>query len=129
MLYNVGGGEHQVCSTVARGYVYFQTKNPNLGNFWRTLHWKILMYFKDIWNILRTFGIVFYHLVHFVFIWYNFFPVLVPCTKKNLAPLAVWFFRFALSIIMAANWTILMGEVENPTCRTGIKAAGTKFFL
>jgi hypothetical protein len=39
--------------------VYFQTKNPNLGKFWRTLHRKILIYrnghleyFKNIWDIL-----------------------------------------------------------------------------
>jgi hypothetical protein len=52
--------------------VYFRTKNPNLGKFWRALEWKT--------NILRTFGI-FYdhlvtfheHLVHFMTIWYIFF--------------------------------------------------------
>jgi hypothetical protein len=36
--------------------VYFQTKNPNLGKFWRSLEWKMLVYFKVIWNILRPFG-------------------------------------------------------------------------
>jgi hypothetical protein len=48
-----------------------------------------------IWNILRTFGIFYDHLVHFVvFIWYillcsfgTFFPVWVSCTEKNLATL------------------------------------------
>jgi hypothetical protein len=39
-----------------------------------------------IWNILWTFGIFYNHLVHSVFIW-NIFPVLVPCTKKDLATL------------------------------------------
>jgi hypothetical protein len=38
------------------------------------------------WIILWRFGIFYDHLVHFVFIWYNF-PVLVSCTKKNLATL------------------------------------------
>jgi hypothetical protein len=79
--------------------VYFQTKNPNLAKFCRALDGKILLYFMDIWNISRTFGIFhghleyftdiwnisrtfgifhghleyFYdHLVHFVFIWYIF---------------------------------------------------------
>jgi hypothetical protein len=66
--------------------VYFQTKNPNLGNFWTALDWKMLVYFIAIWNILWTFGILYGHLVHFVFIWY-IFPVLVSCTKKNLATL------------------------------------------
>jgi hypothetical protein len=36
---------------------YFQTKNPNLGQFWRALKWKMLVYFKAIWNILRPIGI------------------------------------------------------------------------
>jgi hypothetical protein len=29
--------------------VYFQTKNPNLGTFWRALEWKMLVYFMAIW--------------------------------------------------------------------------------
>jgi hypothetical protein len=32
--------------------VYFQTKNPNLGKFWRALELKMLVYFMTIWNIL-----------------------------------------------------------------------------
>jgi hypothetical protein len=28
--------------------VYFETKNPNLGKFWRTLEWKMLIYFMGI---------------------------------------------------------------------------------
>jgi hypothetical protein len=39
--------------------VYFQTKNPNLGKFWRALEWKMLVY-------------VFYdHLEYFTAIWCN----------------------------------------------------------
>jgi hypothetical protein len=30
-------------SRVARWYAYFQTKNTNLGKFWRVLHWKMLV--------------------------------------------------------------------------------------
>jgi hypothetical protein len=37
--------------------VCFQTKNPNLGKFWRFLLWKILVYFMTIGNILLPFGI------------------------------------------------------------------------
>jgi hypothetical protein len=48
--------------------VYFQMQNSNLDKFWRTLDWKMLMYFMDIWNISRTFGIFYDRLVHFVFI-------------------------------------------------------------
>jgi hypothetical protein len=47
----------------------FQTKNPNLGKFWRALDWKILIYFMAIWNILRTFGKLYDNLVNFMTIW------------------------------------------------------------
>jgi hypothetical protein len=66
--------------------VCFQTKNPNLGQFWRALDWKMFVYFMAIWSILWRFGIFCDHLVHFVFIRF-IFPVLVSCTKKNLATL------------------------------------------
>jgi hypothetical protein len=62
--------------------VSFQTKIPYLGKFWRALEWKMLINFMAIWNILWLFHD---HLVHFVFI----FPVLVSCTKKNLATLVM----------------------------------------
>jgi hypothetical protein len=39
-----------------------------------------------IWNICHKLWIFKDHLVHFVFIWY-IFPVLVSCTKKNVATL------------------------------------------
>jgi hypothetical protein len=53
--------------------VCFQTKNPNLGKFWRVFQWKMLVYFMDTWSILHTvfryilwtFGIVRGHLVYF----------------------------------------------------------------
>jgi hypothetical protein len=51
---------------------YFQTKNPNLGIFWRALDWKMFLYFMAVSNILRTFEIFYDHLVHFVSIWYIF---------------------------------------------------------
>jgi hypothetical protein len=57
----------QVCQIVS-----FRTKNPNLGKFWRVLERKNLKYFRAFWNILWTFGIFYYHLVRFVFIWYIF---------------------------------------------------------
>jgi hypothetical protein len=52
--------------------VCFQTKNPNLGKFWRALEWKMSIYFMAIWNMLRTFGKCYDHLVHFVLICYIF---------------------------------------------------------
>jgi hypothetical protein len=57
--------------------VCFQTKNPNLGKFWRVLQWKILVYFITIRfilgpfaNILWPFGIFCGHLVYFSPFWY-----------------------------------------------------------
>jgi hypothetical protein len=77
--YRINQGCQMVC---------FQTKNSNLGKFWRAL---CRLENGDtclaIWTILLTFGIVYDHLVHFVFIGYIIFPVLVSCTKKNLATL------------------------------------------
>jgi hypothetical protein len=46
--------------------VYFQTKNTNLGKFWRALQWKILVNFITIWSILLQLGIFYDHLVYFV---------------------------------------------------------------
>jgi hypothetical protein len=37
--------------------VFFQTKNTNLGTFWRVLQWKMFEYFMSIRYILRPFGI------------------------------------------------------------------------
>jgi hypothetical protein len=53
--------------------VCFQTKNPNLGQFWRVLQCKILVYifydhlvyFTAIGNILWPFGIFYGHLEFF----------------------------------------------------------------
>jgi hypothetical protein len=36
--------------------VSFKTKNTTLGEFWRSLDWKIWIYFMAIWNILRKVG-------------------------------------------------------------------------
>jgi hypothetical protein len=47
-------------SRVARRFV-FQTKNPNLGKFWRALEWKMLEYFMPIW-------------INFTVIWYILLP-------------------------------------------------------
>jgi hypothetical protein len=52
--------------------VCFQTKNRNLGKFWRVFLSKILVYFITIWSILRPLEIVYGHLVCFVVIWYLF---------------------------------------------------------
>jgi hypothetical protein len=58
---------------------YFQTKNPNLGKFWRVLEWEGLVYYLAMWNILWV----------YVILWQfgTFSPVLVYFVKKNLATL------------------------------------------
>jgi hypothetical protein len=81
---------HNIDAAVAQNkgcqMVYFQTKNHYLGNFWRVLQWKMLVYFTAIWPILQQFRIFCDHLAYFMVIWYSF-PVLVCSTDKNLATL------------------------------------------
>jgi hypothetical protein len=64
--------------------VCFQTKNPNLGKFWMVLQgyilWTLGLFYGLLLN-LWTFSIV---RVNFVY-----FPILVFCTKKNLATVVV----------------------------------------
>jgi hypothetical protein len=67
---------------------YFQTKNRNLGKFWRVLQWKMWVYFMNIWSILWPLiysMIIRYifcgNLVHFFTFWY------IVGTRKNLATL------------------------------------------
>jgi hypothetical protein len=54
--------------------VCFQTKNPNLGKFWRVLQWKMLVYFMDPFTvfcyILWTFGTVRGNLAYIFPFWY-----------------------------------------------------------
>jgi hypothetical protein len=71
---------------------YFQTKNPDLGTFWRALEWKMLLYFVTFQDNLWPFGmygslvcIIYGSLVYFFQFWYVW-------TKKNLATL---------------NWTLI----------------------
>jgi hypothetical protein len=78
---------------------YFQTKNLTLGNFWKVLQLKMLVYFMAIWSIcchlvyllpfglfaaiwsiLCSFGILYGYVLYI-------FSVSVCCTKKNLATL------------------------------------------
>jgi hypothetical protein len=57
----------------------FQTKNPNLGKFWRALEWKMLVYFMVIWYILWPFG-------NIVVIWYIFHRFGILCQEKSGNP-------------------------------------------
>jgi hypothetical protein len=68
---------------------FFKPKIPIWVNVGGSCNGKLL----TIWSILRPLQIFYGHLVYFVVIWYIlwsfgiFFPVLVSCTKKNLATL------------------------------------------
>jgi hypothetical protein len=44
--------------------VCFQTKNPNLGQFWRVLKWRILEHFRTILSILRPLEIFYGQFVY-----------------------------------------------------------------
>jgi hypothetical protein len=66
--------------------VHFQTKNRNLGTFWRVLQWKMLVYFMDIWSILLQFDKVYVHLVYFVLILYIFPMVWYIVPRKIRQP-------------------------------------------
>jgi hypothetical protein len=66
--------------------VRFQTKNPNLGNFWRALEWKMPIYFLVVWNILRSFGVFYGHLENVVVIWYIFPHFGILCQEKSGNP-------------------------------------------
>jgi hypothetical protein len=66
--------------------VYFQTKNPSLGKFLRALDCKMLINFMDIWNILRTVGIFYDHLVQFMLIWYIFSDFGIMHQEKSGSP-------------------------------------------
>jgi hypothetical protein len=54
--------------------VYFETKLPNLGKFWRALKWKMLVHFMAVWDILWQFGVFYGHLVIYVMVISYIFP-------------------------------------------------------
>jgi hypothetical protein len=62
----------------------FSNQNPNLGKFLTALDWKIFIYVKAIWNILRVFGILYDHLVYFVFKFFSGFGIM--CQEKSGNP-------------------------------------------
>jgi hypothetical protein len=66
--------------------VYFQNKNPNLGQFRKVLHWKMLVYFMAIWSISR--GTFYSHLVYFYQFGYIFTSLGI------FLPVWVYFYQF-----------------------------------
>jgi hypothetical protein len=51
--------------------VYFQTKNPSLGQFWRVFPLTMLVYFMGIWSFLLQIGIFYGHFVYYTVNWYS----------------------------------------------------------
>jgi hypothetical protein len=66
--------------------VYFQTKNPNLGKFWRALKWKRLLNSLAIWNILLPFITILWPFGNLVAIWYIFQRFGLLCQEKSGNP-------------------------------------------
>jgi hypothetical protein len=67
--------------------VRYQTKETNLGKFWRVLEWKMLVYFIVIRNILRSFGIcILWPFGNVVVIWYIFLRFGILCKEKSGNP-------------------------------------------
>jgi hypothetical protein len=95
---------------VARWFICIP-KNPNFGKFWKSFEPKIFVYFmylcKYVWNILRSVGILYGHLVCFLVIWY-IFQVLVSFTEKNLA---IWhatkMFHVSYFMYTVLNWSLV----------------------
>jgi hypothetical protein len=105
----------------------FQTKNPNLGKFWRALDWKMLIYVKAIWN---TFG----HLGHFMSFWYilcpfgTFFLVWYCAPRKIWQPCAVWSCRVLLVMTHLQSITDCRPSVSI-FCRANERDLGSKWLF
>jgi hypothetical protein len=70
--------------------VCFQTKNPNLGKFWRAIEWKMFVDFITIWNNLRPFGVIYCRLLLLVVIWYVFSILVCLYQEKSGNPGPQW---------------------------------------
>jgi hypothetical protein len=66
--------------------VGFQTKNANLGTFWKALDWKMFTHVMAIWNIFWIFAIFYDHWVYFVLIWYIFSGLGIMYQEKSGNP-------------------------------------------
>jgi hypothetical protein len=113
---NVAWKVGKVChgDRVARWFV-FKPKHPIWGKFWGVLRWKIAVYFMTICSILRPLEIFNGYLVYFV-VFGIFLPVLVFCTKKNLATLFVRSrSTFRPSDFLGILWNGSLGTTFYPT--------------
>jgi hypothetical protein len=77
------------CQGCQRVYIFTNQQSKFGSFFWSALDWKMLVNISYAHlEYFRTFGILYGHLVHFVFIYYIFL-VWVSCTNKNLATLSL----------------------------------------
>jgi hypothetical protein len=119
--------------------VSFQTKNTNLGKFWRALNGKMLIYFRAIWNILRIFGIYILwpfgtfcvHLVHFFWIWYHVpRKIWQPCYLPSI--LVIWqpypFIKWC-GISLAGQFRYRYSPSPVQTQKRGTESRVARFFL
>jgi hypothetical protein len=97
--------------------VYFQTKNPNLGKFYRAFDWKMLIYFMtilehftDIWDILWPFGTFSVNLVPCFQFWYH-------------APRKIW-----QPCIARETWCKLIGQLLLRLIGTFRRRLDTRFW-
>jgi hypothetical protein len=118
--------------------VYFQTKNPYLGIFWRALEYTILVFFEPlgifynylvcfmaIWYILWSFGIYLLwsfgkycghlvytycgHLVYIVVIWYLYIVVI-----WYLYIVVIWYRLWSFGKIFSCFGTLDQEKSGNP---------------
>jgi hypothetical protein len=66
--------------------VCFQTKNPNLGRFWRVLQWKMFVSFMVTWVDFSVCVIFYGHFGRFVVIRYIFSHVGILYQEKSGNP-------------------------------------------
>jgi hypothetical protein len=93
--------------------VHFQTANPNLGNFWRVLEWKILVFYGHL-AILQPFGKL--NIWTFVIFCGNlvyFCPILVRRSKKNLATLCSAESKHNLSCVKLTDFKFVHPDHRN----------------
>jgi hypothetical protein len=88
-------------TSVARWYIYFQTKNTDSGKLLKVLQWKMLVFFIYILSLLQQ--MVYFMAIRYIcgHLVYNF-PVLVCCTEKIRQPLRSTFQGSAKNV--GADW-------------------------
>jgi hypothetical protein len=85
LLPAVSGGM-TVLATGRIARCFFSNQKFQFGNILEGLRWENVDIFLAIWNILRTFGMFYDHLVHFVFLWNIFSDFGIMYQEKSGNP-------------------------------------------